>query len=458
MASCLDIEVGAEVEFDEDDVAAKDSKKRDPDLWNKVQRRLIRNLKSFIDDNLDNFTAFNTNNVPKLIGKMLGVSKTTVQRSLNDNPEAYQYKYTPVPKPLGKRYTKVSSFIVANLTEGVPQCYREGIQPTSRDILRKLQDMNINQTQISLTTMQRVLNNHGFTYRKTTVNRDLLEGKEHIQSWRVKFLLEKRRLTNEGWKFYFQDESSFDSNDVMTRGYQHKNMMETQVTVPFSGKGNRIMICGIGSEDGFVPNASLVFHAKTPVEGLPDDYHKSMNAEVFENWIFNLVETGKIPSHSVIIMDNAPYHSRKEFLLPNKSWKKKDIVDFIFDKSQESLIRKTLEKMTKVQLLSHVNSMNLYPQYFVDKELRKHGVLILRLPPYHCRWNPIEMAWSLIKENTKKRLGRNQELNFVKSVLEDEINHCNSQWNGWTRKTKQIEEEEALRMELDQYFTNVISE
>ena len=126
------------------------------------------------------------------------------------------------------------------------------------------------------------------------------------------------------------------------------------------------MICGIGSDDGFFPNASLVFHAKTPVEGLPDDYHKSMNAEVFENWIFNLVETGKIPSHSVIIMDYAPFHNRKEFLQPNKSWKK--------------------------------------------------------------------------------------------SVFEDEINHCNSQRNGWTRKTKQIEEEEALRMELDQYLTNVISE
>ena len=87
MSSGMDVQVEAEVEFDEDDVATKDSKKRPRSM---EERRLICNLKSFIDENIDKLTAFNTNNVPKLIGKKLGVSKTTVQRFLNDNPETYQ--------------------------------------------------------------------------------------------------------------------------------------------------------------------------------------------------------------------------------------------------------------------------------------------------------------------------------------------------------------------------------
>ena len=33
----------------------------------------------------------------------------------------------------------------------------------------------------------------------------------------------------------------------------------------------------------------------------------------------------------------------------------------------------------------------------IDKIAREHGHEIVRLPPYHCQYNPIEMIWSQLK-------------------------------------------------------------
>ena len=104
-----------------------------------------------------------------------------------------------------------------------------------------------------------------------------------------------------------------------------------------AGKGTRFIICHIAGKNGFVPGAGLVFHERNVVF---EDYHKSMTADLYEKWIKGLV-TGadrKIPPNSVIVMDNAPYHSRKEFPTPCMGWKKESFIQFILDHSPEGRI------------------------------------------------------------------------------------------------------------------------
>lgn len=36
-------------------------------------------------------------------------------------------------------------------------------------------------------------------------------------------------------------------------------------------------------------------------------------------------------------------------------------------------------------------------KYFVDEAAREKGVTVLRLPPYHCELNPIELIWADVK-------------------------------------------------------------
>ncbi|CAH1382928.1 unnamed protein product, partial [Tenebrio molitor] len=40
----------------------------------------------------------------------------------------------------------------------------------------------------------------------------------------------------------------------------------------------------------------------------------------------------------------------------------------------------------------------------VDNLHEQHGVEVLRLPPYHCEFNPIEMAWGFCKGYYNKHL------------------------------------------------------
>ena len=63
------------------------------------------------------------------------------------------------------------------------------------------------------------------------------------------------------------------------------------------GKGRRVILAHIGSEDGFLPNAEMVWVSKqkNPVT----DYHGDMNSDQFEYWLEHIV-IPKLPPKSVI--------------------------------------------------------------------------------------------------------------------------------------------------------------
>ncbi|CAK9824015.1 hypothetical protein ANTRET_LOCUS2252 [Anthophora retusa] len=70
-------------------------------------------------------------------------------------------------------------------------------------------------------------------------------------------------------------------------------------------------------------------------------------------------------------MDNAPYHSRKTDKIPTSKWKKVIIQQWLRARVNEIAERK--------------------------------NVTILRLPPYHCELNPIEMIWAQVKNYVAAR-------------------------------------------------------
>ena len=62
------------------------------------------------------------------------------------------------------------------------------------------------------------------------------------------------------------------------------------------------------------------------------DYHQDMNVNLFEKW-FSEQSLPNILLHSVIVMDNAPYHSRILSKIPNTASKKEDILTFMTNKN-----------------------------------------------------------------------------------------------------------------------------
>ena len=71
-----------------------------------------------------------------------------------------------------------------------------------------------------------------------------------------------------------------------------------------SGKGSRLIILHASSENGWINEADLVFQSKKA----SGDYRDEMTSGHFEEWFYDSLMPN-IPCNSLIVIDNAPYHS-----------------------------------------------------------------------------------------------------------------------------------------------------
>ena len=95
-------------------------------------------------------------------------------------------------------------------------------------------------------------------------------------------------------------------------------------------------------------------------------------------------------------MDNVPYHSRRLEPVPTMSSRKQVMQDWLT--SHRICFP---ECALKLELYNLIRSSNFKPKYAVDEMARAAGHEVVRLPPYHCELNPIELAWSQVKLHIK---------------------------------------------------------
>lgn len=85
-------------------------------------------------------------------------------------------------------------------------------------------------------------------------------------------------------------------------------------------------------------------------------------------------------------MDNASYHTIQVNKARNTNSRNVEIQNWLhyndipFEETQ-----------TREELLCLVDKHKPEPIYEVDQILKEHGHEVLRLPPYHCDLNPIEL-------------------------------------------------------------------
>ena len=85
---------------------------------------------------------------------------------------------------------------------------------------------------------------------------------------------------------------------------------------------------------------------------------------------------------------------------------------------------------------------NKQPQkrYHLDLYAQHHGHWVLRLPPYHCHFNAIEMAWSEVKRNYDKIIPRTSSSpNDVCATWQNVIDQVPAvHWNNYVKHTDKI--------------------
>lgn len=139
---------------------------------------------------------------------------------------------------------------------------------------------------------------------------------------------ELKQLRQEGKKIFYLDETWVNAGHTVNKVWVDETVktprqafldgLSTGLKNP-SGKGKRLIVLHIGSEEGFVAEDGLVvFESKKD-----GDYHADMNADFFENWFNDILP--KLPNNAVIVMDNASYHSRFIDKAPTTKTLKADI-------------------------------------------------------------------------------------------------------------------------------------
>ncbi|KAJ8912682.1 hypothetical protein NQ315_011042 [Exocentrus adspersus] len=183
------------------------------------------------------------------------------------------------------------------------------------------------------------------------------------------------------------------------------------------------------SEDNDLPKLNggmLLFESKNT-----GDYHEDMNANVFEEYfsqMLDLIPPGSLP----FTADRADAY-------------------YCLEKSRYNslVIRKNVSfetNMVKKELLTLVNLNNGDKKYVIDEMAASRQITVLRLPPYHCELNPIELVWAQVKGGVARN-NTSFKLSDVKILLENSLERVTA--DKWQRCIHHIHKEEEKMWELD---------
>jgi hypothetical protein len=176
------------------------------------------------------------------------------------------------------------------------------------------------------TALWKLLRKIEFTYRKVNDKRYLYE-QPRIIEWRHKYLRRMRKNRRENRPVLFLDETwanAHDGNDRTWVEFDQATGGTKGGVRKLSGKGSRLIILHAGSRKGWVVGAELVFQSRKST----GDYHDEMTGEHFEEW-FNDTLIPKLEPNTLIVMDNASYHSRRLQKIPTKSSTKQEMKDWL---------------------------------------------------------------------------------------------------------------------------------
>ena len=301
-----------------------------------------------------------------------GVSKNSVRKiaeKVIDEGKARKAKV---------RFGKLDNFDVGVIRRIIHSLYRENISPSLKKILLQLKEkMNF---PYGKTHLWRLLKKMVFGYEKRGRQRIISERPE-IMAWRERYLrrIRKIREADPERAIVYTDETWLNQGHRTKKEWfnletlKEKNLRSLRLSgltvgcsKEMTGKGRRLIISDAMTESGPVGGALWMFkadgkgkkrkieskskelsgekkHRKLDsestekeedtvdggendseiAEGIPfeEDYHDSMDGESYKCY-FEKSICQNIPKHSLIVIDNAPYHSKNTGNYSTSKWRK----------------------------------------------------------------------------------------------------------------------------------------
>lgn len=383
----------------------------------------------------------NFRQVQVLTAEACGVSRSSVQRIVKEakemllpGEESEDDLSFSTPGKQRNREPKIiiDDFSKISIRRIIYSYYDRNEFPTLEKLNKTIfEQLNI---KMSRPTLGSVLRNLGFRYKKLTDGRSFLMERSDIVALRLEFLRKMIKILSiddnspQYRPVFYLDETWLNKNHTKKHMWQDTKK-NGGIKVPI-GKGERLIVCHVGSaKTGFVKECKWVFRSKC--KSKQDDYHEAMNSDTYKEWFIsfvNLLEQG-----SIIVFDNASYHSIVLNKVPTMSWTKKKIEDWLREKNIPFTDETKSELILKVAPYKENRKI-----YELDKIAEEKGHTVIRLPPYHCKYNPIELIWAQVKGKVGER-NKSFKLADVQKLLHEELDNITAEdWRKCVKHTENI--------------------
>lgn len=344
----------------------------------------------------------------RLIG-LTGLPRTNIRRWITADEK------TGKSETHASKSNKLDGFDVEVIRRKVLSMFEKKEMMTTRKLKYALkEDHNLD---ISKSTLWRCLKKIGFVFKKTDDNRKIICERGDLIKKRAAYLRKIKQARTENTNLVYLDETWINVNHTFKKEWMHKDKNYGR-SIP-TGKGQRlILLHAVDRSTGFLPSCKLLFKSIS-TDGR--DYHTEMNATIFEDWLEHKL-IPNLPEKSLIVMDNASYHSRRDpaTVSPTMASKKQDMIEWLEERNIE--FNRQAKVATKKQLYELITNHKQPVSYVTDQLIRKHGHDVLRLPPYHCIFNPIELLWGVIK-NDVARNNTEFKLDAMKKITDKAISN-----------------------------------
>ncbi|XP_074035702.1 uncharacterized protein [Leptinotarsa decemlineata] len=379
--------------------------------------------------------------------RMTGIGQSTIFKLLRERKISGQV--SPCKRKSGRPIKILDEDTKCDIRRKVHSFYFKKEIPTLEKIFIEIsQDNDI--PLISRKLLWKTLKSMNFAWEKHNRKALLLESDE-IVCWRRKYLTTIKQYRREQKKIFYLDETWINEGYIVKKMWQDKNItssrqafiegLSTGIKVP-SGKGKRLIIAHIGSEDGFLKEGLLSFESCRT-----GDYHEDMNSDVFEDYFGEMLKF--LSADSVVVMDNASYHSRRLEKVPTSAWRKQEIINWLSNKGiqfETNSVKKELLAIVK-------QHKSRFMKYAVEDVAEKYKVTVLRLPPYHCELNPIELIWAQVKGYVARH-NTTFKMKDVKVLFDQAIMEITSE--NWQKAIQHVLKEEDKMWELDNLVDQVV--
>lgn len=414
-------------------------------VLNSQTREFVIRLRNYFDREAQNGgPILPITSVVERVADALNIGQRTVRRitkkKYGETGTEENKLHTPKKRKRAKPVVGIDSFDADAIRRHVYGYYLQKEYPTRKKLVHSLKEAGLFFGGES--SLTKILKTIGFRYKKCNKRKILME-RFDIAMARYTFLRQVKEIKN--WQnVVFLDETWLNANHTVGRSWNDDTAASTS-KVPV-GKGSRLIICHAGTINGFVEGSLMAFASKTT-----GDYHEDMNGEKFTEWFTSMLCS--LPEPSIIIMDNAPYHSMQIDKPPAQSQKKADIVAWLRKNGVDANMN--MLKAELVRLLKENKPTKI--RYVIDEIALEHGHRVIRLPPYHCEYNAIELVWAQIKGYAARH---NTEPPFTTKkmlkLLEEACEHVTKgDWEKVVNRTvKLIREDYERDVKIDNIIEN----